>query len=100
MDTKPLWLVPHVTGVDQRNVLKIISVFWNVPGKKDQTWETVTSESHCWRDETQRLETIQVVQLLPEAISQGGPLSRSPQTRTPQKPVFPNKSVVQSLSHV
>lgn len=40
VDTKPLWLVPHVTGVDQRNVLKIVSVFWNVPGMKDQTWET------------------------------------------------------------
>ena len=62
VDTKPLWLVPHVTGVDQSNVLKIISVFWNVPGMKDQTRETVNiSESHCWHDETQRLETIQVV---------------------------------------
>ena len=29
-----------------------------------------------------------------------GPLSRSPRTRTPQNPVFPNKFVVQSLSHV
>lgn len=95
VDTKPVWLVPHVTGVDRRNILRIISVFWNVPGMKDQTRETVTSQSlTAGVMKLRGLQTIQVVQLLPEAVSQGGPLSRSLQTRIPQNPVFPNRSVV------
>ena len=65
MDTKPVWLVPRVTGVDQRNILKIISVFWNIPGMKDQTRETVTSQSLTAGVMRLRgLETIQVVQRL------------------------------------
>ena len=90
VDTKPVWLVPCVTGVDQRNILKIISVFWNIPGMKDQTRETVTFQSlTAGVIRLRGLETIQVVQLLPEAVSQGGRLSRFPQTGLLKTLYFP-----------
>lgn len=79
MDAKPLWLVPHVAAVGQKNILRNISVFWNIRGMRSQTRETVTSPSLAagmirLRDP----ENIQVAQPLAETISQGGHLRRSP----------------------